>query len=136
MQPAKPALASALDMKWHTLAVGSGAWLLQALIVCWAQASKIRNLQPARSNLHLYLQPANLRNPSGTEALKETPAGAGCRGTGPPGASISARPFGALCFGTEASADPGHWALGLVIPAGAGCRSTGPPGANSTERVW
>ena len=32
--------------------------------------------------LHLYLQ----GNPSGAEALKETPAGAGCRGTGPPGA--------------------------------------------------
>ena len=108
----------ATDIKCHTLAVGFGAWLCRRQ---WYAGSETCYLQG---------------NPSGAEALKETPAGTGCRGTGPPGAPISARLLGALGFGTEASADPGHWALGLVIPAGAGCRSTGPPGANSTERVW
>ena len=79
------------------------------------------------------------------------PAGAGCRSTGPPGATTgrarlvgglthssgtlpSAQLRGSIALALRPQQTPGHWALGLVIPAGAGCRSTGPPGAN-TDRA-
>ena len=97
--------------KWHTLAVGSGSWLLQASIVC-----RPRNLLPAR-------KPIGHRGPQGNTGGRWVPRHR------PAGRPDQRWLLGALGFGTEASADPGHWALGLEIPAGAGCRGMGPLGA-------